>query len=620
MPVRGLRPIVIDEFMGMDGFNDEEELAENVFNDALNVCITPNSNVAALRSPANFNNPTSNSKPILSEAFYDRAAGGLVFFDLQQAASTNVDTYYTTGTTNTSIRTGQANARWQSINVNDRLYRVNGTEFIQYVNTPAAYAVGISAPLAAPTVSFVSGGSLVVNSGVTVSYAYRNSTTLHVGQASPVSLASGASTSSNKTLRVGVTASSQPGVDGIVLFVTVDGGSVRYLLVDSSGNPIVYPNTTGNIDLSTANMLDSQTALLNYNVPETVFNAPPPPGLTFITEWKSRIFGFKGRSVFYSGYDQIFYGQPWEAWPPLNEIPIPSKSEFAMGGTSTAIGLLVLSDRDAYLISGAPTDKVDSGINTIQVSEQMDPLDWQVGTRSPLTIKNCPFGTIWLDQDKHLQLWRWQGMAEEICPGLRKDLVKIQDSDTARAMAEAEWHSFGDTGGFYVLTASTTGTTNNRCWIITVIMRGGTLFIGGCPSDITAQCITKARLAGKWRTFIGQVDRMREILDFTLQGAGWGSSVIYCEAIIGNHAGNFSAFHSLRYDGSNVAGVRIQTRRLDDTDIRGHTSRKEDGAMFCSIHRDGTRFKLRFNFATDDAAIYEVKNFRASVKGKVRAI
>ena len=247
MSVIGIKPQIIDEFAGFDSYTDATEVEPNIWTDSLNVVISPNTNAIALRSPANFNN-TSALKDNISAVYYDRAAGGVIVFDHEAAGNTSITTEYTTGTTNTSLRTGQANStRFQSINVNDRLYRVNGTEFIQYASGlgPNVYNVGITAPAAAPTVSIQSGGSLVLTTGVTVSYAYRNSTTGHVGEASAVSSASGATTSSNKTLRIAVTASSQTGVDGIVLFISVDGGSVRYLYVDTAGDPSIQSNRGG---------------------------------------------------------------------------------------------------------------------------------------------------------------------------------------------------------------------------------------------------------------------------------------------------------------------------------------------------------------------------------------
>jgi hypothetical protein len=188
-------------------------------------------------------------------------------------------------------------------------------------------------------------------------------------------------------------------------------------------------------------------------------------------------------------------------------------------------------------------------------------------------------------------------------------------------MAEATWYPFGDAGGFYVLTASTTGTTNNRMWFITMIQRGDNLFIAGAPSDIAAQCVAVGQFSGKWRAFIGVTDRLREILDFTLQGAGWSATQqIYCEFIMGNHQGNFTAFHHIRYDGTNAKDLTVQTKKLDNSDSRTHNPLVQDGSFFASIHREGTRFKLRFNFPTDDTAKREIKNMRPALKAKARLI
>lgn len=621
MAPRNQKPqVVIDSWRGFDSFNDVESLRPDVWPDSLNVVVNPNGNALALRSPQNFNDALATTNKVLSAFYYDRQAGGVILYDINATSGSNVATYSTAGSANTSRRTGQADARWHSVNVNDKAYRVNGSEFIQYVTGLDAYAVGITAPAAAPTVSFVAGGSGSVATGVTVSYAYRNSTTLHIGEASPVSADTGA-TGANLTLRVAVTASAQTGVDGIVLFITQDAGSVRYLYTDASGDPVVHANATGNIDISVA-LLDN----LNYNVEETAFNAPPPSTGKFLFKWKGRLClcGFTAattrQQIQYSGYDQIFYGQPWEAWPPLNILTIPSKSESVKGGVDTPIGALILSDRDAYLLAGTPTDKIDSGENTLQVTEQLRQLAWKVGTRSPLTIQNTPFGVMFLDQDKHLQFWPFQGQPQEVAIGLREDLGAILDTDSARDMAEARWFSSGDNGGFYVLTASTSGTTNNRMWIVTVIQRPDGLFIAGTPSDIAAQCLEVAQISGEWILLAGVTDRLRELLDFDTAGAGWPSGTSIYFDLIANNDTLFSTLYALRFDGTNTGGVNVQVRNLDDTDIRAMQTRTVGGSHSALVNCYGTRQKLRFNFDSSDTVRQEIKNVRLISSGKKRVL
>lgn len=448
--VRGLRLIPIEDWTGYNTYTDPQETPPNAWIDSSNVIAMPTGNAMALRSPANFNTALATGNKVLSAVEYTRSAGAVVIFDINATAGTNVATYVTSNGPNTLLRSTQADARWQSLNINNSLYRVNRAEFIQYVTSFAAYAVGIAAPSSAPIVVLTGGGAGALTTGVYVSYAYYNVSTTHIGQASDPSGISGATSAGSNTVNIAVTASTQTGVTKIVVFISEDGGTVRYLLTDSNGDIRLFPNTTGSITVA------ANSIFQNFNVEETVFNAPPPPGITFIGRWKNRIMGALGRLFCYSGFDQISAGVPQEAWPPLNVITIPSESEVAECGIETTQGWLAFSDQDNYLISGEPTDKVDSGENVLQITEQFDQLGWGLGTRSPLTIVNTPYGPVWLDKNKHLQWWPLQGTPKPIALGVWPDLNDILDTDGARAMAEAVWFGAGGgNGGFYVLTAQT---------------------------------------------------------------------------------------------------------------------------------------------------------------------
>lgn len=617
-------PVIVGDWRGLNSWDHSTMLPPDISPSCLNVVVSANGNALPLRSPANFNTALATNNIVLSGAYYDRSAGGLSAFDIQAISSTNVATYVTSTTTNTLVRSGQANARWQSVNVNNALFRTNGSEYVQIVTSLAVYAVGITPPAAAPTVSVVAGGGLVLATGVTVSYAYRNSGTLHVGQASATSGNSGACTT---TLRIAVTASTQTGVDGIVLFITQDAGSVRYLVSDVNGDPIVYVNTTHNIDITSA-------YYTNANVEETVFNAPPPAGATHISRWKNRLIytGFTAattrQNIAYSGFDQIFYGSPWETVPPLNIITIPNKGESVKGGIDTPVGWLGLSDRNAYLLTGGPTDKVDSGENTLQVTENLRQLGWNLGTRSVLTIVNTPFGAFFLDHNRHLQFWNYQGQPTEVATGLRTELGTIQSTDTALAMAEANWFQTGDDAGFYVLTASTSGSTNNRMWFVTVVNRPNGLFIGGVPSDIAAQCVFTTIVNGKMRCLIGVTDRLREILDFSTAGAGWPSGTSLYFDLVANNESLWSTLYAVRYDATINSpndtpdpSVAVTVMNLDNSNAMTIRPRSLGSGSFDGlINRYGIRQKVRWTIPADDAAHREIQNIHFTSVGKERVL
>src|SRR5262249_35026167 len=149
--------------------------------------------------------------------------------------------------------------------------------------------------------SIFNGGSGTATVGYYVSYAYYNSMTGHTGECSVASNLSGPSSGPSHLLNVAVTAAAQAGVGRIGLFTSQDGGVTRYLLIDgTTGDPEIFPNTTGNIQVS----IDA--IFLNLNVEETAFNTPPPQaGFTYLSRWKNRIMATIGRSFQYSGFDQI---------------------------------------------------------------------------------------------------------------------------------------------------------------------------------------------------------------------------------------------------------------------------------------------------------------------------
>lgn len=611
--IRGLKLIPIENWLGFDQFVDAEELPPNAFSDSLNVVVLPNGNIAALRSPANFNNALPGGNLVLSTAQFTPVSTVVLLFDATSTGAT-VDTWSTTGTTNTLIRSGQANAPFQSIPVDNGVYRVNGVEFIQYKGaTGIAYNVGITAPFAAPVAVLTTGGSGTLETGVYLSYCYYNATTGHYGQCSAPSGITGSTSGGAQTIALNVVGSSEAGVGYIAVFISQDGGVLRYLLIDSAGNTVFFANTTGTITI------DVSDIITNLNVEETAYNAPPPVGITFISRWKNRIIGTLGRFWQYSGFDQIAAGIPWEAWPPLNVLAIPNKGEVAQGGIETQVGWLGFSDLDAYLISGTPTDKVDSGENTLQITEQLDPLGWSLGTKSPLTIKNTPYGTVWLDQNQHLQLWPWEGQPIPIALGIWPDLANISSANLGTA--SAEWFPAGGaSGGFYVLTASTSSSVNNRCWFVMMIRTQDGLRVIPCPSSIDAQCVCVYRVNGKPRCFIGVPGRVREILNFDLEGAGWGTDEIYAEFIAGNQLTNFNRLHSLRFDGENPQDLIVRVSNLDDSDSTTIPMEREDGPYFGLVDRYAPRHKVTLAFPNDDRARHEIKNMRLAMGNKGRVI
>lgn len=621
---RAKRSNVID-FLGLQDFATDRNLAPGWWTSSSNIVVTNDGSAAVLRSPANFNPALATGNKVLSGFHFPTTFGGdllLQDINLGSIGVSSVRTYIVNEVTNVSIRSNQADARWKRLPINGSAYGVNGHEMMQYNSSGVAYMVGIPAPASAPTLSFVAGGSGSLVTGVTVSYAYRNSDTGHVGQASDASATSGAST--NPTLRTAVVASTLLGVDGIVLFITADGGAIRYLYVDANGDPVIFSNTTGNIDIS-LDLIDNLDTL----TPETAYNGTPPQNAFFMFQWGDRLClcDFRGattrQQIQYNVNENCYYGVPWESWWPLNIINIPNKADAARSGIETPVGALVLGERDAYLIRGVLTDKISSPENLIAVTEHMQAMNWSIGTKSPYSLVATPFGEMWLDQNKRIQLWQREGFPVEAGLPMRTSLAAIQDTPAARAMAEAAWFQFGDAGGHYVLTASTTGSTNNMLFIVTVYRdpESGQVRWASSTSDIAAQSIfTGLTNTATPILLIGVTDRLQEILDLDAEGAGWSSSQDRFFSITIGAQDEFCYFHSLRFDASDVTGLTITVANIDGTES-SDIEYEQDGQSYYGLIDDyGYLKRLTFSWSSDDTEKRVVQNLRIASSLKTRLV
>ncbi len=631
MAVRDLQIQDVSDFFGVNYLDDKENLPPSVWFAGTNVVVSASGSALALRSPLTvtktIGNPSARILSIFNAIWSDTAT---VFFDIQAAGTTSVTTYrfatqFGIPATPSSVRTGQADHRVDRINTNNKVYNVNGAETFQYVNSTTSYQLGIGKPLVAGTTSIVAGGALVLNVGATASYAYRNAATTHVGLCSAASSNSGPTNGANQTLRVAVVAASTTGIDGIVLFLSKDGESNRYLNVDSSGNMLVYPNTTGNIDISTAYFVDT-------NTPETAYNYRPLDSGTQVSAWQDRLWitgfgaGTLGPTLTYSGYESVYAGVPQEAFPPLNVVTIPAKTEVSQTSIPTPVGLLIFSDLNAYLLTGNPQDNAVAPSNTLAVTAQLDSLNWNLGTKSPNSVVSSPFGIIWLDNNKRIQLWPFQGLPQEIGLALRPDLSNIFGSGANLALAEAVWYQ-GKDAAYYILTACTSGSVNNRLYIIGFYTDPGTgNVVRACStSDISASCInvsTLTQIVASGKVFIGgTTDIVQQIFDFDTQGSGFGAgTTLSFDLMAGNNIGNYSNLHSLRFD-SNTNDVMVQVSNPDGSDQRNVMLTREGNTTYKGlVNKYGIRQMLRFVFPTDDAVKRDVKNFRLAYSQKKRVL
>lgn len=193
--------------------------------------------------------------------------------------------------------------------------------------------LGITAP-AAPTLSAVAGGSLVSGDTYEVSYAYYNSALGHVSNSTAT--ATQAAAGANLTVRAAVTASADPQVTNIRVYVrdVTAGETVRRL----QGT---YSNTSTNIDITSNNWDGQEEAPSDHNVAEA---------MSFGCVWKNRWWGRDALVKNRLRFSQIF--QPM-SWPIDFYVDIPFiRGEDITGIIPLGDTLIVCGYTTFYIIFG----------------------------------------------------------------------------------------------------------------------------------------------------------------------------------------------------------------------------------------------------------------------------
>lgn len=220
------------------------------------------------------------------------------------------------------------------------LYAINDTGIINAGQGNATYTVNtVSASGAVLTYTINNGGSRYI--------VANNVPTAHTGaQAGNGGFFTVNITSVTGVASVQVTlvASTDPQVNQIRVFRTVDGGSTYFELPSSP-----YSNTSTTIsDSSSDSSLNKESA---FTTSPSLVNSVPPAGLGKMTYHLNRVWGVVNNNVYYSALagDDITLGVGAESWPPSNVFVFPTVVNKLM---PIASGLLVFTTDDVYLISG----------------------------------------------------------------------------------------------------------------------------------------------------------------------------------------------------------------------------------------------------------------------------
>lgn len=604
----------IKNFRGLNTYQEAENLTSDWFSDALNVLINAKGVPEVVRSPKRFHTPVAGvSNSVLSIADFNNPVEHRVLFDVNNTSGADVSTYIVEDDlTTTEVVSDQPDVPFNASFVigRDRLYRISSEEFKQIIAaTWDVYAIGVNnSPGFAPVISYTGSGADpddAIAEGIQFSLAYMNSITGHVGYPTPVSNRLGASGDSTK-IAISVDAGLFPGVDRIVLFATLDGGDIPYLVITSGGDPYTVANSTATVEINISDILyDTLT-------PEPDFNYPAPAGAKFAFTWKDRVFllGFDGsetpmNAIIYSGLESCYIGNPSESYPPLNGIYLPNRAEQAIGGVATQLGALILSEVDAYLLSGFPTDKTSGPEASTTVSEHLEPLTWGLGTKSPRTVVNTPFGTMWLDQNLRVQRWTGSGTPDEIGFPLRTEMAEI-DVDSLPAV-EAKWYQYGKNGGFYAIVA-------DRVYIISIYRNpeSGDEQVGYGLSDVVTEAIQPVWVNGVLKLFIGGTAEILTFLNPDEEGQGWDGNELFFELIVGNDE-NFTYWHSIRVDtdATSADSLTVTVKDLSgDNETPIVLEKEDDNSYFGLIDAYGRRKVLRFEFDSSRDLKRSIKNIQ----------
>jgi len=191
-----------------------------------------------------------------------------------------------------------------------------------------------------PSGALPSGLLTTANGGYQYVYVYKNSSTGHISSASPYSASTG--NLSDQTVTIEGSSSTDPQVDKVDIYRTLDGGANYYYLatIDNGGT---WSYTDSSPD----------SALNNFLIaPLAGVNDPPPAGISVSCFWMGCVWVAAGHFLYFGGGASITNGVPEECFPASNVFTLPG-TIVAMAATSQ--GLVVWTPDDAFVVTGTTT-------------------------------------------------------------------------------------------------------------------------------------------------------------------------------------------------------------------------------------------------------------------------
>lgn len=379
---------------------------------------------------------------------------------------------------------------------------LNGTFVIATVVTFGTYTW----PQAGPDIPFgpctahkptVAGGVTDILVNRAYAYAYGNSVTGHVGNATlypflfPATFAGGNPTLfSNRRNFLTPALPTDPQDDTIVWYGLLDGGTTFYFLAafalgqaNPSGTFGTNPDTFG--DGVTDNLVDvtRRAQFINF---------PPPVG-NLLSKWQGRIYLVpqnNPQSIVYSGYEKILQGRPEESFPPGNQIQLQIGAQPIKGHGAIMNGVVIWdSNNKMFMFKGTVEDIVTN--QPVNYSEQLEEMPWQVGTLSHQCIQPTPYGLIWVGNDFAVHKWNGIFYGDIIGPTdisiNVSPLMKRITPGTGPSIQSA-YFNFLERDWYVILIAVDGSATNNRILFFDV-SKDAADNLGVFVSDIQADSI-----------------------------------------------------------------------------------------------------------------------------------
>ena len=365
-----------------------------------------------------------------------------------------------------------------------------------------------------PTVSLSGTGITATNGGYQYVYSYFNSTTGHISSPSSASASTG--NFANKTVNVGVTASTDPQVDQIRIFRTTDGGGGVYFEITNSpvaNATTTYPDTTTDANLSV------------ITAPTYGFNDPPPAQQGFVW-FANRIWGFFNNTVYFTDWEELNIGVAEES---CTSGPAGNYWNFDSEVTGLSVaqdGVIIFTAGSIYKIDG-------DSLNTFRRTT----IAKGIGCRNRATIARLGALTAFLANTN--SIWTTDSNSlNEISQMIQPTLDNIdhtQASATFHIQGQNRWLLFCDAGHNQTLCYD----TNTQQWMP--------------PWSIVATACTSAETtAGNWDLLIGQ-ETTNKMLQLTpsayLDNGATYSAFLKTnpQPIINEHLGSGSAYIDLYY-------------------------------------------------------------------------